>query len=151
MFTKGMVGAMCRPSSPAKAGDPVNGSGCVRPRTCNRGIKIVPIRVGLLDQSNFPGAIPLLQPLLALDCIFSIEELFIVNESMHAVLVGKAQDDIVLVLVYPANEIACYADVQRAVGFAGEDVDHGLRHSPSNALTRSCVDSEKTGSPLSRG
>jgi hypothetical protein len=41
------------------------------------------------------------------------------------------------------GEIACHADIQGSVGFAGEDVDHRLLHSASNALTYARVDLKK--------
>jgi hypothetical protein len=39
------------------------------------------------------------------------------------------------------GETACYADIQRPIGFAGEDADHRLLHSANNALARAWVDS----------
>ncbi|HEU0260141.1 MAG TPA: hypothetical protein VFR57_12085, partial [Burkholderiales bacterium] len=69
---------------------------------------------------------------------------------MHTVFLGKPVHAAVAMRFNATGEIARYAYVQRPVWFAGEDVDHGLLHFATNALTRAVVDLKKLG-PRLRG
>src|SRR5579871_5038378 len=76
----------------------------------------------MLDQLNFPSAIPFLEQLLALDRILDIGKLLEVDELVHLILLGEAGHGVRAVFVHAADEIVRHADVQRPAEFAGEDV-----------------------------
>jgi hypothetical protein len=77
-------------------------------------IQIVPVGIEFLNQPDFPGSIPLLQLLLALDRVFGIIELFEIDEVADLVLLRKAFRQFQAMLGDAANEIIGYADVKRA-------------------------------------
>src|SRR5215475_11016633 len=76
----------------------------------------------LLNQPNFPGSIPLLEPLFTTDRAFDIAELFEVNQAMDAVSFGEAAHYLRSMLEYPPNKIVCDPDIERATNLTGEDV-----------------------------
>ena len=67
--------------------------------------QIVPVRIVLLDQSDLPVPVPAFQALLPLEGGAHIVSLLEVDKPMHAILIGKAFDDAILVLVDPPNEV----------------------------------------------
>src|SRR5262249_3636543 len=103
-------------SCPAKAGHPVSSA----VRNCEK--QVVPIGVCFFNQPNFPGSIPLLEPLFTKDRAFDIAELFEVNQAMDAVSFGEAAHHLRSMLEYPPNKIVCDPDIERATNLTGEDV-----------------------------
>jgi len=55
-------------------------------------------------------------------------ENFEVDEFIYSVLFGVALNEAVLVLMHPANKIACYSDIQCAAGTTGQDIQIVLPH-----------------------
>jgi hypothetical protein len=104
--------------------------------------KVFPLGIHLFDQPDLPRAVPLLEPLLPLNRLVHASVHLEVHERVHTVLLGKSVHATFPMRFDAIGEIACYAYIQRSVGFAGEDVHHRLLHSASNALTRAWVDSE---------
>src|SRR3972149_2031113 len=47
---------------------------------------------------------------------------------MHAVLLCKSFDEIMLVFIDPFNQVVSHTDVECAIALAGEDVDVKLHH-----------------------
>ena len=118
---------------------PVQGDGLsiVRQRRqLQSGREIVPIRVVALNQIDLPLAMPVLQLLLACDRLFHGAKQFVAHQAMHRVLFCKAVDFAVSMLPKTSDKIARDADVKRAAGRAGEDVDAGAslnRHKAERA------------------
>src|SRR5262249_51928364 len=83
----------------------------------------------MLDQLDLPRAIPFLQLLLSLDCVFDVRELLVVDQSMDLILLGEAGHGVGAMLVGAADEIVGDADVERAAEPTGGDVD------PENSLS----------------
>jgi len=86
---------------------------------CYARIKIVPIGIKLLDQSNFPGSIPLLQSFLANNRILNVIELFEIDQLMNAISLREAFRKFETMLTDAADQIICHADVERATDAAG--------------------------------
>ena len=77
--------------------------------------KVAPPWIDLLDQPQLPRAVPLLDPLLALDCEFHCPMLLEPDEQLDRVIAGKAGDQALAVLMDSLEEVGSYADVERAV------------------------------------
>jgi hypothetical protein len=60
--------------------------------------------------------------------------LFKPHQPMDLVLVAKAIEDIVSMLPNPPDQIAGHADIERAVGPVGQQVNAGLFHGPVNLM-----------------
>jgi hypothetical protein len=75
--------------------------------------------------------------LLALDRGTDFAESFVVDETAHAVSLCEAFDELFAMLIDASNQIARYADVERAPDLAGEDIDviDALPHKPILAFT----------------
>ena len=82
----------------------------------------------MLDEVDFPGAAPFLEPALAGDGGFHGGVGLVPDEAVYAVLPGEAVHEVVPVLPYALNEVGGDADVEGAVGSAGEDVYAGELH-----------------------
>ena len=91
------------------------------------------MRVGLVDQVDLPRPVPVLELLFAGNRALHIAEHLEMNEHVNVVFRGVPRDRIVAMLPEPAEKIGGYADVKRAVGLAGKDVDARVslsRHGP---------------------
>ncbi len=92
--------------------------------------KIVPIRIGLFDELDFPGSAPQLQLTFAGEGFFACGESFAPDELVAIVLGGEAFELLGLVLPDAFGEIVGVADVDRAVLPACDDVGpEWTRHS----------------------
>ena|SRR5258708_23842202 len=91
--------------------------------------------IALLDETNFPCAIPTLYLLLPGDRILDIGVRLEPHEIMDPMSLGEALEQIELVLIHALCKVACHACVQSPVTFAGEDVDITIAHF-SNAQLR---------------
>src|SRR5581483_5034318 len=91
-------------------------------RARDRWIKVIPVRIMLFDQPNFPCPIPLLQPFLTLDRILGIIELLEVDEFHNVIPLGEALDDLRFVLEDVSDDVIRHANVERATNVAGQDV-----------------------------
>src|SRR4051812_7157264 len=94
-------------SCPAKAGHPVNSG------PCYRGIKIIPIWIYAFYQSYFPGAVPLLEPLLPPNCIRDIIVLLKIDKALDSMSLCEPVNSVRLVLEHAPYEIVCDADIER--------------------------------------
>ena len=90
---------------------------------CYTQIQIIPIWIELFNQPNFPGSIPFFQSLLAPDRVFSIIELFEINESSDLVSLRKAFRQFQAMLGHATDKVVSHADVKRTSDAAGKDVD----------------------------
>ena len=120
-------------------------------RAGNPGIEIFPIRIILLDQPYLPGPIPFLQPLLALDGIFGIVELLVVNQSSDVVFLGETLNQFQPMFGNSTDEIARHPDVQRSVGLAGEMYTTGCFTRRATRFRERALTAGQIGSPPSRG
>ena len=89
--------------------------------------QIIPIWIDLLDQPNFPGAVPFLELLLAGNGVVDAVVEFDIDQSLYIVAVGKSYLAVQVLLQAP-TDVGGNADVQRAATFAGENVDTGFYH-----------------------
>src|ERR1051325_6888401 len=87
------------------------------------GIEVVPVRIAFLNQPNLPVAPPILELLLACDCVGRIIIGLEPYELIDAITRAETADRLALMLVRAADKIVCDAVVKRAVLLAGEDVD----------------------------
>jgi len=96
--------------------------------------QIAPIRVRFLDQPDFPVTAPCLDVFLPrnrIDCIVvNLEP----HEPIHAIARRKAGDDLLLVLIYPANEIIGDAEIECAVFSAREQINVERHRSTSGVM-----------------
>ena len=84
------------------------------------------MRIIRLDQVDFPLPMPALQLLLARDGAGHIGEELVTDEAVDRVSAGEAGGGTVSVLPQAGDKIGGYADIQRAIVPAGEDVGAGL-------------------------
>ena len=92
-------------------------------KSCPSHFQVVPIRVFLLDERDFPRAPPLLQLFLRGYRFEHRRETLAPDQRVHAVLFGEAVDYPGFVLGYPLRQVRRDADVKRPVPFAREDVE----------------------------
>ena len=85
--------------------------------------QIAPLGVALLDKLDFPSAVPFLHRLFARDGIPNIGELFEVNQLRHTMLFCEARHQALAMLEYSLEEPPRYANVERAVFLACENID----------------------------
>jgi hypothetical protein len=90
--------------------------------------KIVPAWVLGDDQTHFPGSWPALHAGLALDCGGHVFVRFCVYEPVQFISSGECRSGAGLMLANPADEVVCYAKVQRSVRTVGHDVDPAGGH-----------------------
>ena len=76
--------------------------------------EVIPIGIFFLDEANLPRPIPLLEPFFSANRSLDIGMLLEIDQAMNFVLFCKAVDETHLVFVYPAYEIVCHADIERA-------------------------------------
>jgi len=88
--------------------------------------QIDPLRVFRFDQINFPLAMPVFQLFLSRDRAVHVVEHLKSDKAIHRIFGGIPGRQFVAMLVKALDQVRCYADVQRAVGLAGEYVDAGL-------------------------
>ena len=90
--------------------------------------KVDPLRVFAFDQIDLPLPMPSLELLFACDGGQHVLEKFIPSQQMDAILRSEALNLACAMLIETRKQIGSDANVQRPVGFAGEDVDAGLLH-----------------------
>ena len=100
-------------------------------------IQIRPCRVEGLDQRNFAFSGTGFELLFSGNGGLHGRVLLKPHQRMNLVLLAKAIKDIVIVLPHPLDQIAGHADVKRAVGSVGEQINAGLFHDARNL--KDCV------------
>ena len=85
-------------------------------------IQIVPIGVELLNQSDFSGSIVLLQSFFSLNRVFSIIELFEIDQPVDLIFLREAFHQFQAMFGDATSEIIGHADVERASDSAGQNV-----------------------------
>ena len=90
--------------------------------------QIDPVRVFRFDQVDLPIAVPVFQLLLARNRARHIVEHFKADKAIDRILRRISRGQIVAMLVQALDQVRRYADVERAIGLAGEYVDAGLFH-----------------------
>src|SRR5262245_30104915 len=85
--------------------------------------EVAPVGIGLLDQTNLPGAMPFLDLLLANDGGLRSLVRLVPDQALHTVFLGEALEPLVPMLPHATIGVAGDADIERAVFPAGEDVD----------------------------
>ncbi len=87
------------------------------------GVEVAPGGVGLFDEAEFPGAVPVFEAFFALDGFGHGGMGFVPDESADLVFPGEGGAAVVLVARDSLPQVGGDADVQGAVALAGEDVD----------------------------
>ena len=85
--------------------------------------QIMPVRVVLLDQVDFPLPVPAFELLLTQDRAFHVAEHLEPDQSMDAVLAGEPASDALAMLVKSPHQVAGDADVERPARLARKDID----------------------------
>ena len=91
-------------------------------------VEVVPRRIGLLDESDFPGTLPFLESVLAGDGGFHSGVSLVPDEAVYVVSLGESVGEVILVLPDALDEVGGDACVDGAVKSAGEDVYARLLH-----------------------
>jgi len=86
-------------------------------------IKVDPLWILLFNQPNLPGPPPLLQFLLARNRGCGIVVDFKPDQLVDGISFREASNRLALVLVHAANDVVRYAEVERSVSVACEEVD----------------------------
>src|SRR5690606_30069139 len=86
------------------------------------GIEVLPLRVGVLDQLQLPGAVPALQRLLSPDRLSDEAVHFIPDQRLAAVTLGKAFYAVLPMLADAFVEVRGHADVKNAERATGQNV-----------------------------
>ncbi len=88
--------------------------------------KVMPVHILALDEVDLPSPMPALQLLLARDGGGHVGEHLKADEGVDVVAACEAGTGPFAMLPEPCGEVAGNANVERAMGFAGEDVDAGV-------------------------
>ena len=86
----------------------------------------MPLWVTLFNQAHLPLAVPLLDLLLAVDCLTHVAVEFVVDQAVNAVPLRESICEVVSVFVDASHKITGYPGVQRPVELAGQNVDGRL-------------------------
>jgi hypothetical protein len=84
------------------------------------------MRIVALDQIDLPLAVPALELLLAQDGGLHAAEHLEPDEAMDGVTPGETGNAIGAMLVKSAYKVGRYADVERAIGLAAQNIDARL-------------------------
>ena len=85
--------------------------------------QVAPVHIILFDQTNFPVALPILQPFLTCDCYLRRCERLHMDEAVHTIFLDEFRAANAAVLLKPCSQVVGDADVERSVAAVGEDVD----------------------------
>ena len=88
--------------------------------------QIDPLRVFGFDQIDLPASVPVFQLFLSRGRARHIAEHFKADKTIYRILRRISGRQLIAVLMKAMDKVRRYADVKRAVGFAGEYVDAGL-------------------------
>ena len=88
--------------------------------------KVMPVGVFALNEVDLPLPVPVLQPFLLGDGGGHVAKQFVADEPVDPVTAGEASGDSLAVLSQALNEVGRNADIDCAVGLAGEQVDARL-------------------------
>ena len=106
-------------------------------------VQIVPRRVVIADEVQLPFSLPRLELLLAADGLLNVVEAFEMDQTGDIVFFYEFGALAGAVLVDASNNVTRHADVERAVGLAGEDVDEpalGVGHGAEmSSRAASCI------------
>lgn len=124
-----LVGAQSPLSSPRRRGSSWRAPAVIS--AVKRLEQVIPARIALLDQPQFPAPLPFLERLLAGDGVADIGIRFDVDQPRHAIFFGKSRTPAVSMRGDAGGKIAGDADIKRPVPLAGENIDminarHGL-------------------------
>lgn len=90
--------------------------------------QIHPLRVFRFNQVDLPLAMPVFQLFLSRDRTGHVVEHLKADKAIDRILRRISRTQVVAVLVKALEQVRRYADVERAIGLAGEHVDAGLFH-----------------------
>src|SRR4051812_28420402 len=102
--------------------------------TCHRDR---PSWIHSVNQPDLPGARPMFDGLLALDCRADVIVMLIVDEQFEPVLFGETVDETLSVLVGALWQQARHPGVKDAVAPARHHIDPATRH-PASKARRGC-------------
>ena len=111
--------------------DPETSSGRREWRKPESRREIDPVRIFAFDDVDLPLAVPALELLLARDGGMHVAEQLEPDERVNLIPRSEALHFAGAVLVESSYRVGCYADVQRAIWLACEDVDARLFHGRS--------------------
>jgi hypothetical protein len=101
------------------------------PSSVERVKQVIPVRIALLDQSQFPAPVPFLERLFAGDGVADIGEGFDMNQPCYSIFLGEGRTPAVSMREDASGKVVGDADVESPVALAGENIDmvalkHGL-------------------------
>ena len=99
-------------------------------------VKVLPGWVVLFDELELPLAVPLFDLFFSGDGMPGITMGFVVDQAMHAVLLGEAGHEVVAMLIDAAKEVAGHAGIEGAIAPAGHDVYEVLFHKALDSRLR---------------
>jgi len=85
--------------------------------------EVQPRRIMLLDESELPLSIPLLQLFFSSNRFLNLMEHFIVYQPTNVVPAGESRKQMHLMLKYSSLKIASHTDVECAISLARHDID----------------------------
>ena len=83
--------------------------------------EVVPIRIALFDQTDFPIAMPVLQLLFTRNGFLRRSKFFHVDQCVNDVLFDELRAKAAAMLIQSGRDVPGDADIKRAMFAAGED------------------------------
>jgi hypothetical protein len=97
-------------------------------RSDERFIQIIPFRIHGVDKTNLPGAGPMFDGCLALNCRPNIVEVLHINQSFQAMTFGESIDQSLPMLESAPRQVAGDAGIQDAIAPIGHEINPAARH-----------------------
>jgi hypothetical protein len=107
-------------------GDPISNQASPQWLKAKARREIKPLRILALDKIDFPLTVPALQLLFACDGSFHVSEKLVANQNVNGMATGESRHRVRAMLVQSGKKSRRYADVQRAVGLAGQNINARL-------------------------
>lgn len=85
--------------------------------------QVCPFRVSLIDQFDFPGAVPFFHLALPGKGLFVGFIFFVIDQAFEIVFFRETFENTVFMLVDTVEKVICVADIQHPVFFICDDVD----------------------------
>jgi hypothetical protein len=90
--------------------------------------EIIPVRIQFKNQPDFPGARPVFDVAFPLNGRLNAVVPFRIHKAMEGIALGKAGNQSFAMFKDSPRQIGCHADIQRAIGPIGHDVNPASLH-----------------------
>lgn len=101
-------------------------------------IKIFPRGIKRFNHFQLPGSFPFFHAFFAVQDIRYVFREFVIDQYFDAIFCREASDLSVFMFTDASNQIICYTTINRAISFAGKNVEV-TRHVNPQALKRNAV------------